>query len=366
MRLRQRHEYFGCDRLLFLQLTAFDGDKRRAKAFDAGKILVARRLINRALAAKFRLHRYHRQAIRFLTAVATAFTHEIVDDDTLGRIGEGAALATTTLLRCTGLVVDEDGAAGQLAQFTLHGIEFVAMTHRHAWREVGRHRILFRLVSHHHNAPDALGVHLLGKLRNIQWAVDRLPTGHCHGVVKQNLVGDIYVGSDGGANCQQPGVEISAVAQISEHMLSFGERRNARPRHALAAHLREGHRLLGPDPGRHVVAANTGERLRAFGHTGGSVVRTAGTKIRNASDLGARTRQCGLFVFDELQARFDDLGRVELANPFSNHARNHGRCQLTRRWQQPLATCSLPFTVFVVLADHTRSDIIAPVIELLF
>ena len=47
-----------------------------------------------------------------------------------GRVGKAAALAAAALLGGAGLVVDDRGDAGDLAQLALHRVELVAVTHR--------------------------------------------------------------------------------------------------------------------------------------------------------------------------------------------------------------------------------------------
>ena len=92
------------------RLRAVHGDERRAEAVDAGIILVAARLVDRALAAEFGLERLDRDAIRLDAAIAAAFADEFVDDDALVGVGIFAALAPPPLLRRAGLVVDQHGA----------------------------------------------------------------------------------------------------------------------------------------------------------------------------------------------------------------------------------------------------------------
>ena len=115
-------------RLLGLaQRAAFDRHEARAKAVDARIILVARRLVDRALAAELGVHRRHRHAVGLHAAIAAAFAHEFVDDDALGGVGELAALAAAPLFRRARLVVEQHRDAGDVAQFALHGVEFVAV-----------------------------------------------------------------------------------------------------------------------------------------------------------------------------------------------------------------------------------------------
>src|SRR6185503_5526622 len=103
-----------------------------AEAVDAGKVLVAARLIDMALAAELGFHRLYRQAVGLDGAVAAAFAHGLVDEDALVRIGEGAALPPAALLGGAGLVIDDGGHALDLAQVALDAVQLVAMLHGHA------------------------------------------------------------------------------------------------------------------------------------------------------------------------------------------------------------------------------------------
>src|ERR1700722_17369692 len=60
---------------------AAHGDKAWAKAFEAGKILVAVRLVDAPLAAERGLDRQHRNAVRFVRTIAAALTDRVVDED---------------------------------------------------------------------------------------------------------------------------------------------------------------------------------------------------------------------------------------------------------------------------------------------
>src|SRR6185436_2758911 len=85
------------------QRAAMHGDKTRAKALDAGKILVAVRLVDLALAAELGLQRLHRDAVGSLRAVAAALADELVDEGAFCGIGIEPALAAAALFRGTGL-----------------------------------------------------------------------------------------------------------------------------------------------------------------------------------------------------------------------------------------------------------------------
>ena len=77
----------------FRALAAFDRYEARAEAVDARVVLVARVLIDLALAAKRRFFRDYGQAIRFDRTIATSFTNQIVNHYDLFRGGDLAALA---------------------------------------------------------------------------------------------------------------------------------------------------------------------------------------------------------------------------------------------------------------------------------
>ena len=147
------------------QAAAMHGDKTRAKAFDAGKILVAVRLVDAALAAEFGLQRLHRDAIRHLRAVAAAFADALVDEDALRRIGIKPALAAAALFGGAGLVVDQYGQALDVAQLALHGIEFAAVMDGGAGGEVIA-RIFFGIVRDDGEALGAFGPDLVRDLRH--------------------------------------------------------------------------------------------------------------------------------------------------------------------------------------------------------
>src|SRR5690606_19697019 len=109
------------------QLAAMDSDEGRAEAVEAGEILIAGGLVDAPFAAELGLDRLHGDAVRLDPAIAAALADELVDDDALVGIGEGAALAATPLLGRAGLVVEQHRDALHLAQIALHGVEIVAV-----------------------------------------------------------------------------------------------------------------------------------------------------------------------------------------------------------------------------------------------
>ena len=111
--------------------------KRRAEALEAGIILVAARLVDRALAAELGFQRLDRDAVRLHAAIAAAFADQLVDDDALVGIGKGAALAAAALLGGAGLVVDQHRDAGDRRQARVcTAIELVAVMDGDAARPV--------------------------------------------------------------------------------------------------------------------------------------------------------------------------------------------------------------------------------------
>src|SRR5262249_55678521 len=166
------------------------GDEARAKAFDAGIILVAVRLVDLALAAELGVERLHRDAIRNYRAVAAALADEIVDEDALGRIGIESALAAAALLGGAGLVVDQDGEALDLAKLLLQRVHLAAVMHGRAGREIIR-RILAGIVGDDHEALAAFGPDLMRDLRHREAAFGGLAAGHRDPLVVEGLVGDV-------------------------------------------------------------------------------------------------------------------------------------------------------------------------------
>ena len=171
-------------------------------------------------------------------AVAAAFAHLGVDEDTAVGVGEGVFLAPAAFFGGAGLVVDERGDAFDVAQGALHGVHFAAVVEGGARRKQRAGTVVFlRLVTDHGEALDAFGLDLTGDALDADHAVVRLAAGHGDHVVVENLVGDVGVRGDGLADGQAAGVEVGAVAEVLEHVRAAGEARVGRPVGAFAAHL---------------------------------------------------------------------------------------------------------------------------------
>src|SRR5881398_1707658 len=101
-----------------------------AEPFDAGIVLVARRLVDPALAAVLRVYGNNGHTIRLGATITAAFTNPVVDEDADGWIGILAPLASTTFFGCTGLVVNERGHARVRPQLPLNSIQITAVADR--------------------------------------------------------------------------------------------------------------------------------------------------------------------------------------------------------------------------------------------
>ncbi len=189
-------------------------------------------------------------------------------------------------------------------------------------------------------------------------AVERLAAGHRDRVVVEDLVGDVDLGGDRGADREAAAVVVRAVAEVREDVLLVGERRLADPRHAFAAHVRE-RRRPAVHPDRHHVTADAGRGAAAFGDVGRRVVRAARAEVGNALERDLRLGERGLLGVDPVDARVELLhgarAEIEPPDPLRDHARDHRRRELRQRRQQPVAVRAHPFALLVELADHARA-----------
>ena len=216
-------------------------------------------------------------------AIPATFTHQLIDQDTLGRVHQRAALSAATLFCGAGLVVDDGGAAFDLSEFFLDIVQQIAVFHLDTIGQLGRGVFLW-LIGHHHQFLHAFRRQGVGNLNHrmpLGALADLLPARHGHGIVIEHFVGDVHARRNRLANREQAAVEIRAIAEIGENMRVVDERLLADPRHAFAAHLREAC-SSAIHPQCHVVAANAGHGARAFGHFGGGVVWTARAEPRRA------------------------------------------------------------------------------------
>ncbi len=187
----------------------------------------------------------------------------------------------------------------------------------------------------------------MGNLRDGKTALGRLPAGHGHRIVIKNLVGDVDAGCSRGAQRQQSGMRIGAVAEILEDVLLTGEGRLTDPVRAFAAHLRDGRGAPGRDPKRHAVTADAGHRAAAVRHLGRGVVRTAGAEIRGALQRYRRVRGDRMFErFQPRQPLFEHRALVAEPSQPRNQRRSDDRRRqfaAARQQRRPLSS-RLPTT----------------------
>ena len=169
-------------------------------------------------------------------------------------------------------------------------------------------------------------------------------------------------------------MEIRAVAEVGKHVLFIRERRLPHPGDAFGAHVGKGRRFA-VHPQHHVVAADAGQRARAFRHLGRGIVRAAGTEERRAvllrigfhadrlEDVFLRFQIGDAF----LHALLDGVARVVARNAAGNGPGDHGRVQLIGGRQQPVAVSRAllvtPLARVVELADHARTLAVLQVVQ---
>ena len=330
----------GCDgsvggrRLGLAPLPALHQHEARAKALDAGEILVAGRLIDRPLAPELGLQRHHREAVRLHAAVAAALAHVRVDDDAPVRVLQRAALAPPPLLGRAHLVVDDGGDPFPLAQVALHAVELVPVVDGHAVRELPVEGVFLRLVGDHGDAAHTFRLDLPGHALDRERPVHGLAAGHRHGVVVEDLVGHVDAGGDGGPDRERAGVEVGAVADVLEDVAGLGEGRLADPVGALAPHVGVGVGLP-VHPLRHVVAADAGVGAAPLRHLGGRVVRAARAEVGHALHRrrlgGGALRPAGLQPGDP---RLQPLVPAEARKPLRQRPRDAAGVQLAGRAEE--------------------------------
>ena len=295
-----------------------------------------------------------RDAVGLDAAVPATLADQVIDQDALGRVGEGAALAAASLFRGAGLVVDQGTGAHDFAQLALHLVDLVAVVDRHACRPDRAGWVFFRFISDNDDARHAFGAHLVRNGRHVEVAVVALPARHRHRVVEQDLVGDVGLGRNRGADRQQSRMEVSAIADVLEHVLATRERRLADPRHALGPHLGVAgggpvHRL------RHPAAADAGIALAALGQHGRRAVWTTTAEVEAAAqDVDhALGRAVG-------PQRFDPLAQCCVVVQGQQALADGDRHLVGIERHLGLEQC---LTLFVELADDGRH--VTPAIELL-
>ena len=321
-----------------------------AETIDTREVLVAAALVDLPFGSQRGLNRLHRQTVRLLGAVSTAFANLAVDVGPLVWVWILIALAAAAFFARTGLRIDQRRHARYLAQLALHIIELAAMTDRDA----GRDSLVFaqqaRLVGDDDLLTHALGRKLSRELRNTQLPIHMLSARHAHGVVIKNLVGDVDLGRDRLANRQITRVEIGPVADVGEHMLLVGEVRRTHPACALSAHLREGFRAAVHRE-RQKVATNTTQRPAAFGQYRRRIVRTTAAEIGLALGDVDHPARLALGVVQLVDPLLDELlqvlGQLHAQKTRRQHFCNRLRLQFIVADQRRILDRSTPLTMSI-------------------
>ncbi len=309
--------------------------KARAKAAHARQVLVARRLVDLALAAQRRLQRLDGQAAGLIAAIAAPLADLRVDVGADLRVRQLAALAQPPSFGSAGLVVDQHRQPRILAQFALDGLQHGPVVHRHAQRGPAPPVVSRDIVGDHHDLPGAFRAQLGHRFVDTQLAVHGLPARHGDKAVEQQLVGHPQIGRERLADRQIAGMKVSAVTHIGEDMGLAGERRLPHPHHALAAHMRDGMGLAGVVQHRDGMAADARQGPAAIQHPGRRIVRTTGAEARAAQwrrgPLRARHRHVRRRHVQAQQA-LDGFGNLQHAQLVADRQhRGAPRCRPFRR-----------------------------------
>ncbi len=206
----------------------------RAEAFDAAIILVAGRLVDRALAAEFGFQRRTLTQFDWTEQSPQPSQTSLVDEHPLAGIGIGSPLAAAALLGRAGLVIDDRGHAllsggapsavhpscpdggsrpyrGSFAPENLSGSSDT--------RRTGETPSAHKLIDH----VDRRNMHL-----------DRLAARHRDRVVEQDLEASWAPGRPPLRGSQENArVGIGAVAHVLEDVWHIGELADRHPRHAI-------------------------------------------------------------------------------------------------------------------------------------
>ncbi len=196
---------------------ALQRHKGRAKAVDTTEILVAGRLVNRPLAPQFGFHRHDRNTVGLHPAIAAAFADIGIDKHPFVRIGKQPALAATALFGGAGLDIKNDRHTLDFTKFPLNFHQLCALIPFQPRRKRTTVNVLFFIIDYG-NVFHPHRLNLAGDARCVQIALVRLPAGHCHRVVIQDLVGHRGARRHGRADRHNARMVVGAITDILEHM----------------------------------------------------------------------------------------------------------------------------------------------------
>ncbi len=284
----RRRRGFGASRLGGAGVNGDEGE-RRAVALQTGHVEVAARLVDARLAAVLRHHRLHGQAVALVSAVAASFTDPFVDHDAEVGLGELAAAAGPAILGGARLVVDQGGHATHRGESLLRLDQPRAIPDFDAVGERAEVGIAVGpdVVGRHDHFGDTFEEQLLDHARHVELTLGVLPAGHRHGAVVEQLERHVDAGGDGGAHGQRAGVEVRAVTEVLDDVLTVDERRHPDPLRTFVAHRREPGDVTHPcrvHQGDHRVASDPAADERTLGNASGDVVRAPAAEERRAVD----------------------------------------------------------------------------------
>ena len=185
--------------------------------------------------------------------------------------------------------------------------------------------VFLGLITEHNNPIHPFCGHLLGNPVDGDLPVHRLTAGHGHGVVEQDLVGNVDAGRYRLTDSHGTGVEVGAFTQVLEHVGVAGIAALANPVDTFATHLDEGFRVPA-HPGGHEVAANAGQGLAALRDFGGGVVGAARAEIGHALDAA---RILGGGHGTDFSHALAEVHREEATKTRRQEAGNQFRAQLS-------------------------------------
>ena len=185
------------------QLGAFDGHHGWADSLQAREILVANGLVDLPLAPQVRGQRANGDTVGQCRTVAAVFTQPGMDEDARGARARCPTLDASALLGGADLVEDERGHTRCHAQRALYRVQLATGVKAGVGGELPALGLPAIGVFRQNRYPgDTLCLDLPRDLGHGQAPVHRLPTGHGHRIVVQNLVGDVGLGGHGLANRQ--------------------------------------------------------------------------------------------------------------------------------------------------------------------
>ena len=159
-------------------------------------------MVNRSLAAEFCFLRSDGDAIGGRPAIAAPLADGLVDERPHGRVGVQAALAPSAFLGGAGLIVDKDRHSFNVAKVALKRVQIIAMVEGNIGGEMGADGVFPGFVGDHGDPLYTFGAHLLADNGHIKRPVHGLAACHGDGVVVENFIGNVDLGGDGGADCQ--------------------------------------------------------------------------------------------------------------------------------------------------------------------